>query len=359
MHGRRSRGMFVFMPKNVVNRDIRAYFEDTVVPLIAREHPEVVAQMSIRVEGSVGLGLNDELSDMDAMIYLPKDLWRTHGGQLQLDLIHSLEPFSAHNHPYCENPGDPFAWARFGHAEVNVHPRSELLCGHSEEVVTGEKDVPWDEVSVEELHQIQHSPILCDSGGFLTRIKDATAVDRYPVQLWTKRLIYELAEFKGEPWDLQKAVRRGRTLETQMILGTVLAALFRVTYLINKRYYPWRKYLFPLFGELPFGPPEIQAEFENIASGGDWHRKSASVDRILRVLTEQILKNGMLSADVLEYLFPAKNGRAWENPNWRDEYDRKGRMAREAGYDSRDGWIWGFWGWNEDGVQPDTAVDTE
>jgi hypothetical protein len=69
------------------------------IPLIARKHPEMVSNMSIRLEGSVGLRLNDKLSDMEAMVLLPEDLWKARGGQLQLTLIHCLVPFSAL--PFC------------------------------------------------------------------------------------------------------------------------------------------------------------------------------------------------------------------------------------------------------------------
>ena len=337
-----------------MRQDIKAYFRDAVIPLITREHPEVVPAMSIRVEGSIGLGLNDELSDMEATLFLPTDLWKARGGQLQLTLIHSLEPFSAHSHPHCECPGDPFSWVLFGHPEINVHPRNELLCGLAESAMAGERDVPWDEVSIEELHQLQHCTILRDAGGFLARIREATSADLCPKQLWTKHLIYELAELKGEPWDLEKSVRCGRLLEAQMILGTMLPALLRVAFLVNRQYYPWRKYLYPSFQELPIGPAELLDEFETVRSDEDWNSRSAAVNRIVRILTEQILDSGLLSSDMLEYLFDAKSSKAWEHPNWREASDLCRTMAKEAGYDWLDGWIWGRWGWNE--KKPDQAL---
>lgn len=207
----------------------------------------------------------------------------------------------------------------------------------------GCEDVPWDEVGIEELFQFQHYPILRDAGGFLTRLRTATTVDRYPKQLWAKHLINELAELKGEPWDLEKAVRRGKFVEAQMILGAMLPALLRVAFLINRQYYPWRKYLFSYFKDLPTGPTELLAEFETIRSGSSMERKSAAVNRILNVLTEKILSAGILSAGVLEYLFDARSGRAWENPAWRRGPDLYRKKAKDAGCDWLDGWIWHWW----------------
>jgi hypothetical protein len=73
--------------------------------------------------------MNDELSDPEVMAYLPEQLWKERGGQLQLTLIHSLSRFSSHSMPHCEYPGDPYSWHLYGHPEINVHPRGELLCG--------------------------------------------------------------------------------------------------------------------------------------------------------------------------------------------------------------------------------------
>ena len=323
--------------------EIAAYFDDSVLPLIARKHPEVISELSIRVEGSVGLALDDELSDMEAMIFLPNDLWRRHGAELQLTLIHCLEPFSPRSRPHCECPGDPYSWPVFGHPEINVHPRSELLGGEAEQVFAGDRDVPWQEVTIEELHQMQHCRILRDARQFLSRLREATAESGYPEQLWSKRLIHELADLKGEPWDFEKALSRGRTLEAQMILGSMLPAIIRIVYLVNRRFHPWRKYLMHFFEDLTFGPRELVDEIRIIQSESDRREWASAIDRTLRILTERILEDGILPDNTLEYLFDAKNGRAWENPDWRVEADRNRKQAEDAGFDPLDGWIWGWW----------------
>lgn len=59
-----------------MEQDFGSYFEEKVIPLIEREHHELVSEMSIRVEGSVGLGVEDELSDLDVTLFLPEKLWK-------------------------------------------------------------------------------------------------------------------------------------------------------------------------------------------------------------------------------------------------------------------------------------------
>jgi hypothetical protein len=131
--------------------------------------------MSIRVEGSAGFGMNDELSDLEIMVYLPERVWKDRGGQLQLSLIHSLNRFGSHSMPHCEFPGDPNLWHLYGHLEINVHPRSELLCGEAESFVAGTGGIPWAKMDIEEPFGLQRYPIVRDAGRAFERIREATA----------------------------------------------------------------------------------------------------------------------------------------------------------------------------------------
>ena len=333
-----------------MKQSFEAYFEGKVIPLIAREHPELVSEMSIRVEGSVGFGMDDELSDLDVTLYLPEKLWKERGGQLQLTLLHKLEPFIAHHASVF--PRDPFVWWNFRHSEICVHPLNALLCGQAESVLAGEREVPWEELAVEELLQLQVHPILRDGHRALARLKELTSPDRYPKRLWVKGLIGELVDLAGELEELEKAVRRNKPLEAQMFLGEVLRMLFRVVFLINRQYHPWRNGFLRMFRELPFGPKELTGEFEIAGSDASCVEKSAAVKRIVHVVTQQILESGMLTADMLKYLLRARDEKAWENPNWLESAETHARQAEEAGYDAWYGWIWERWGWSEQGGVP-------
>jgi hypothetical protein len=116
-----------------MSQPVVGYFEDKVIPLIEREHPDVMSEMSIRVEGSFARGVGDELSDLDATLFLPEKLWKERGGQLQLTLLHDLDPFIAH--PKSFYPRDPQEWWRLRHSEISVHRLGELLWGQAESIL--------------------------------------------------------------------------------------------------------------------------------------------------------------------------------------------------------------------------------
>ena len=333
-----------------MRQDIDAYFEEKVIPLIEREHPELADEMSVRAQGSVGLGIADELSDLDVTLYLPEKLWKERGGQLQLTLLHKLEPFLAH--PYAKRARDPFTWPDYTHSEISVHSWGELLCGQAESVLAGEKDVPWEDVEVEELLELQVHPPLRDAHAVLTRLRELTPPDRYPERLWVKGLIVQLVDLVGEPEAFEKAVCRSKPLEAYMILGDILPKLFRIALLVNRQYYPWRSCFFRMLKELPAAPEELIREFETVGSCADWHEKSAAVKRTVRILTRRILETGMLTADMLTFSIAAKKEKAWDNPDWFEEVEARGRLAQEAGYDWQAGWIWDRWGWPQKGGIP-------
>jgi hypothetical protein len=325
-----------------MSQPVEAYFEEKVIPLITREHPDLMSEMSVRVEGSFARGGGDELSDLDATVFLPERLWKERGGQLQLTLLHDLEPFIAH--PSSFYPRDPQDWWRLRHSEISVHRLSELLCGQAESILAGEGDVPWEEADPEELLQLQLHLVLWDGQGALGRLRELTTSDRYPEWLWSKHLIRELIDVAGELEEFDKAVRRSKPLDAHMFLAEVIRMLFRVIFLMNKRYHPWRSGFLPMFKELPFGPKELLAHFEVLASEAGWPDKSAAVRGIVRVVTERIRTTGMLTDDMLRYLLRAWAEKAWENPDWLKSAEVYERRAAAAGYDPWYGWVWEQWG---------------
>ena len=325
-------------------RGIVTYFEREILPFMEAEFPDVLPQATIMVEGSVGLGLQDEWSDLDATIYLADDLWKDRGGQLQLALYHDVPAFCPEPVLFCETPGDPYAWPIFGHPEICVHPVSWLLDHHAEPFLSGAEGLPWEDVGIETLYALQHDLVVRDPHGVLATLKAATAPERYPEWLWRKRLIDALAGFKGVPLELEQVAFRGLAAECAIVLGPLLLELMQLGFLIERRYYPYRKHISYAVRELAFAD-DLMPFIEQATTGDDWVARAEAVEGLVRRLTAGMLECGPTSADVLVDLFGARGGEAWRNPDWRAKGERLGRLAREAGRDARDGWIWGLWGW--------------
>ena len=61
-------------------QDVRVFIMETIFPMVARRFPDAASDMSIRVMGSYGLGVQDILSDLEVSLLLNDDLWQSEGG---------------------------------------------------------------------------------------------------------------------------------------------------------------------------------------------------------------------------------------------------------------------------------------
>jgi len=314
--------------------DIKSYFEKNVIPLIALECPEVISEISIQIPGSAGLGIDDEFSDLDAVIYLDDPLWETYGGRLQLVLEHSPQQFAP-----CKY-----------HADVCVWPLSWL--GKRREFLEDKLDLPWEEVTLEEFFEIQENLVLRDPHCIFRRLRESTAPDRYPDWLWKKRLLLEIKKLIFDDLrELEMAVIRDQILEANIILGPVLEDLLHIGFIINRRYYPWRKHLKWAFEKLPAIASDVLSDMDKIisSSSSDWHEKVESIKAIINYYKEYIAENNLLpEIDILttdtDYEFTwAERCEAWSDPNWRDWVVRCKQKAKEAGYNESNFWIWSLW----------------
>lgn len=62
------------------------YFNNIIMPFIRERYSNILSEMSFMIFGSVGLGIDDELSDLEAGIFLPDEIWKQNGFLLQIDL---------------------------------------------------------------------------------------------------------------------------------------------------------------------------------------------------------------------------------------------------------------------------------
>jgi len=314
-----------------MQKDIVAYFENTIIPLIAKDFPQVASEMSIMVTGSFGFGLGDESSDLDANIYLDDPLWKSQGGQVQLLLEHSPDSFAR----------------TVGHPEICVHPLSWLLDEHRKLFLEGRRDLPWEQVSIEDLFELQENLVLRDPHGVFGRLRERTAPERLPDWLWQKRLMEEWQKLVfADLGELVSSVKRQRALQAQIIFGCVMEDLLHVGFLLNRKYYPWRKHLRWAFEKLPVLASSALPHLDAVDSLRDWDGKLASVEAVRDIYADYMRDKGILSPEVLDDLEWAIRLEAWSNPRWRDRILALQQKAVAAGDKPGDRWVWSLWGWN-------------
>lgn len=315
---------------------VTGYFDNTIMPIIRNHHSEVLPYMSIMILGSVGLGIDDEYSDLEAAIYLDDPIWKKLGGQLQLSLNDCL---------FETNP-----WKREG-SVISVYPLSWLLDGQAKKFLASANNLPWEDVSFETLFNIQENPIIYDPQGTLTRLRAATSPLQRPEYLWKKSLILGLQRLVGDFLELKKSVIRNLLTEAYIQFGCVIEGLCHIGFLINHKYYPYRKNLRWAFNRLHLPTSDFHDNMDLILFSSDWGKKIEIIDTMITIYKAYISENSLIpeidiwSADLDNEFVWAERLKAWESPNWRDWITNCTNKALENDYASYQFWVWNLWGW--------------
>jgi RNA polymerase sigma factor (sigma-70 family) len=326
---------------------IEAYFEQIVLPTLAREFPKLLPDMILMSGGSTGLGCDDEFSDMEAGLFLKDELWKSHGWKVQIAMNRC-----------CRHENNP--WHMHG-AAIYVSPMSGLLDGHAHAFVEDETPAPWEAVSLHDLYNIQEQSALHDPHSFIASLKKATSPEKVPEVLWRKWLIKSLNNLVyNDLGELDKAVKRCHLIEAHVVSASAIEHLFHIGFLINKTYYPWRTHLRWGFEKLARVAPDVLPDLDAAVSAADWTDKLTKINAVKDRYMAYIQKEGLLPTLNLgkpgrsfppeicwnlteELLWSAERTEAWVNDNWREWIVACAKKAREDGHSPRDFWVYSLW----------------
>ena len=295
------------------------YFNDIIMPLIREKHADILPDASMMILGSVGLGIDDEHSDVEAVIYLPDEIWKKNG-MLQINLDKCVLETNL--------------WKQGG-SIICVHPLSWLLDGKGEKILEGGGDVPWEEISVDALYGLfvlHNQPIWHDPQDRFGRLRELTAPDKMPDILWKKALLSKINAFVSDGiHEVRRCVDRGHYLDAYIPFGDAVQALLEIGVVSCWQYYPYRKHLSWAFGRLPTPIVELSAHFDLMSATADWQERLNIMETIYGAYREYIISNALLPeldfdrVDLREMPLHDNefNIAKWvlDNPNWRLEQD--------------------------------------
>ena len=332
-----------------MKKDINQYFNDVIMPLIREKHPHTLDESSIIILGSVGLGIDDAISDVEAAIYLPDSIWQQHGAQLQLDLNQCMVRYT--------NP-----WRQTG-SIICVHPLSWVLNKQGEAILSG-GDISWDKITFESLYEIQSNLIVHDPSERLSKLRIKTAPVKMPESIWNKALFTAIQNFIihgfGDLW--MNLERKDRLAEFPIHLGTAVENLFRMGFYISRQYHPWKSHWRWALGHLPTPLAALGTKFDMLPTLSDWHKKMDVLEEIFNIYRKYMAEHAIfpeidlsrmdirpVDLDYLqeEIIWPERL-EAWENPGWRDFLAVRKDKAVKKGYPENEFWIWSLWGMDWD-----------
>ena len=296
------------------------YFNNIIMPLIRDRHPDVLPEASMMILGSVGMGIDDELSDVEAVIYLPDEVWKQNG-LLQIELDKRV--------------AETNLW-RQGGSIICVHPLSWMLGGRGEKILT-DGIVPWGELINDYdartgLYVLHNQPVWHDPQSRFDRLRKMTAPDQMPEILWKKALLSELSAFVNDGiQEVRRCVDRKHDLDAFIPFGDAVRALYEIGFVLCRQYYPYRKHLGWAFGNLPEPAAGLVPSFERLSVAEDWQERLDIMEAIFSAYRDYIASNSILPeldftrVDLTE--MPLHDNEFYiarhllDNSNWRAEQD--------------------------------------
>lgn len=310
-------------------KSVSAYFSDIVLPAIAERFPWLVGHMSVQLQGSFGLGIADQYSDLDAVIWLDDAHWQSDGAALQLMLIHDIPRFLTTTSEQRDHP------------EIVVHPVSWL--GRLHAFLEDGSDQPWEEVAVEQLFQIQKNVVLVDASDTFGELRQATAPQLFPLPIWRKRLIKNLLRLQEDMSDWRKTILRRRSMESSILTAEILRTSLTTGFLICRQYWPWRTHLRWAFAQLDRDVASVLPWLDELAGSTDLDLAETCLNSVLEAFTEAIIRRDLLSRDILADLLWADRLAAWDNSKWQDYLKYCRTRAEQRGWAPEDFWIVSLW----------------
>ena len=316
------------------------YFNDIIMPLIREKHADILPNASMMILGSVGLGIDDELSDVEAVIYLPDDIWKQNG-MLQINLDKRVLETNL--------------WQQGG-SIICVHPLSWLLDGKGEKILA-DGVVPWGEISVDSLYGLfvlHNQPVWYDPQDRFGRLRKLTAPSEMPELLRKKMLLEKISSFVSDGvHEIRRCIDRKHYLDAFIPLGDAVQALLEIGFMVCRQYYPFRKHLSWAFGRLPPPVSDLQPQLDLLAVSTDWQERLSIMETIYNFYRDYILSESLLPeldftrVDLVEMPLHDNefNIAKWilDNPNWRAEQAALMEKTLAAGFEPEAArWV-GWW----------------
>jgi hypothetical protein len=158
----------------------------------------------------------------------------------------------------------------------------------------------WQRIPEHDLFTLTMGRMFYDPLGEATQAIKAFAY--YPVEVWYQRLIESCIRLSSVE-NITRCMRRGDEVAAQLYIGHTLEESLKLCHLINKRYAPYRKWLYWSFQRLPKLAAEMRPLVEQATGAVALRERRDAVLEIVEVVKGQLTEDGMIPPDVEGDLF--------------------------------------------------------
>ncbi len=267
-----------------------AFFNEIVRPAIVSKAPWVFEQGAFGRfgYGSECLGLDDEISrdhhwGPQVDLLLPERVLEDLGPNAFQDVVAEF-PSEFRGYPVKAGQG-----GAVGLAQESIESFLTRTIGRTDPPATSHD---WLDIAEEDLIHITNGKVFCDDLGEFSHIRNVIS-NYYPDDVWKRRIAHWCRYASGMGL---YAMRRAHARRNWPYAFTTFARTMKFTlelvHLLNRTYFSYDKWLFPLFCKLPKVAPEMRPLIEQaVEPGTSWPDRIAlfeqAHDLVDRSLVEQ------------------------------------------------------------------------
>jgi hypothetical protein len=158
----------------------------------------------------------------------------------------------------------------------------------------------WQRIPEHDLFTLTMGKLFYDPLGAATQALDAFAY--YPAEVWHKRLIESCIRLSSVE-NITRCMRRGDEVAAQLYIGHTLEESLKLCHLINKRYAPYRKWLYWSFTRLPKLASEMRPFVERSTLAVSLSERRDAMLEIVEIIKRQLKAEGIVPSDHKGELF--------------------------------------------------------
>ena len=272
----------------------RGFFQDEVLPVLEKEFPgeTSVAAAGFFGWGSECLGMDDDYSrdhhfGIRINMLLPDEIYQTRSDAI-MEVLSEKLPESYEG-----------VSLRVGHVKgAGVSP--ETLEGFLSRTIgithPPESPADWLAIPEEDVLHVINGEVWHDPAGRFTKLRQVLEA-YYPDVVWKRRIAHWCRYFSGMGlYAMKRAVLRDNEVFATTAFGRTVKWGMELAFLLNRTYYPYDKWLYAIFKNLPEVAPQMDPLLKE-AVGGDcsWERRIELFWDVSDILDQRMVDMGLIS----------------------------------------------------------------
>lgn len=271
----------------------RAFFEEVVRPTMERVCPQLLDQAACGRFGlgSECLGLDDAYSrdhhwGPRVDIMLPEKVFHDEAEQLMVELSQDFP---------AEFRGFKLEAGHVGGAGLAPEGIESFLMRSVGRTTVPQTDKDWLDIPEEDIIHIVNGEVWHDGPGEFTKLRQRFQ-SYYPDPVWKRRIAHWCRYCSGMGlYAVHRAILRDNFVYATSAFGRTIKLTLELTFLLNRTYFCYDKWLYPFFQKLP----RLAGKLDPLVSEATrpetpWPRRIALVESMHDILDADMVDNGLI-----------------------------------------------------------------